>query len=123
MSYLNPVTRSAIKRTLNKWLKDRANITIDVPSVDTLGGTTVINTPVVSNVPCRLMLASGSALAGAGIIGSQETLTSYYLCAFVQGTPLSINQKVEINSVVYTLIANITSLTDDVFEIAILVVR
>lgn len=119
MSYLNSMTRSAIKTSVNRFLKDSATITQDVITLDQYNGQ--VHTPQVVgvSVPCRIIMLDRSNVSRAGLVGEQESMRDMYRIVVKQGTNLAVDQQIQVNGLTYNVVNILSELTDEVFESAI----
>lgn len=120
MSILAHRIQAALQRSAYRWLNDTCNIVNDVINSDQYGAQKVTEVPYKISVPCRVILASNPAGTTAGLVGQQITLTNIYKIAVPSGTGITINHKIIVGGHKYSVIANVTELTDEVFETAII---
>lgn len=120
MSILSPRLRSVLRRSAYRWLDDTCNIVNDVISIDQYGAQVVTEVSFKSGVPCRVIMAGNPTNTTAGLVGLQITLTNMYRIAVPSGTGIAINHKIQVGGHKYSVIANLTELSDEVFEMAVM---
>ncbi len=123
---LNPTIRAALRKSANRWLKDRCDISVDSVTIGDDGGQTRVSVGVAANVPCRKIRASQTDMMSAGLIGSQETMRDTYKLVVSPGiVTFATDQKVtfEGDTFSYDVAGLITELTDEFVESAIVTRR
>ncbi len=116
MSFVPSRMRSVIQRAVERFFNDTADIYVDAISITAQGGQDISEAIYKAGVPFRVIMAGNVANTTVGLVGEQVTLTNIYKGIAPRGTDIAINHKIVTGGHKYSVIANTSELTDDVFE-------
>lgn len=120
MSLITSRMRSVIQRAAERFFDDTADIYADAITTTSQGGQSVAETVYKSGVAFRVIMAGNPSNTTAGLVGDQVTLTNIYKGVAPRGTGIAINHKIVTGGHRYNVIANVSELTDSVFETVVM---